>query len=270
MKQKKQLFAIFGYPLSHSKSPIMHNNALKHLKLKPTYTKIELIVATSNLLRDSFLANRLKGANITLPHKEEAFKQADKIKGVANKIKAVNTYVLKKGKIIGYNTDIYGFKKSIQKDIKKYKIKNALILGAGGVAKAVAISCKKLKLQTIVANRSKEKLEFFSHIGCKVSIYDDLELKKYDLIINATSAGLEDNTLPLDKAKLKKLLKSSKYAYDCIYGKETAFLTLASTLNIKTQDGLKMLLFQGVRALELFLDTKLDKKTIKKMKQALL
>jgi len=272
MKQKKQLFAIYGYPLSHSKSPAMHNKALKHLKLKPTYTKIELISATSNALKDSFLANRLKGCNITLPHKEEAYKQADKVVSPADKIKAVNTYVLKKGKIIGYNTDIYGFKKSIKKDIKKYKIKNTLILGAGGVAKAVALACKKLKLHTMVANRSEAKLAFFSSIKCEVSTYEKLELKlkKYDLIINATSAGLKDNTLPMDKTKLKKLLKNSKYAYDCIYGKETAFLALAKKLGVKTQDGLNMLLFQGVRALELFLDKKLDKKTIKKMKQALL
>ena len=113
-----KLFAIFGNPVSHSKSPLMHNIVFKNLGIKACYTRV--LLEDGDKLKEKFLSLGLSGANITVPHKEVAFRACDEIRGFAKKVGVVNTIVLEDGKLIGYNTDADGFMFAISEfsDIK--------------------------------------------------------------------------------------------------------------------------------------------------------
>ena len=252
-----KILAVFGKPISHSKSPRMHNNAIKSLGLDAFYTRY--LLQDERDLKDKILSLNISGANITLPFKNEALRIADYKDDMALKIGSANTLIIKNKKIFAYNTDALGFLQSISefKDIKK-----ALILGAGGTAKAIAFALMDKKIEVLVANRSQERLKDFNF--CKSSLYSNLDETSFDIVINSTSASLTDKILPCDENLLTKLLKNSKYAFDVIYGEKTPFIRLCEKLNTPYKDGLEMLLWQGVFAFELFFDIKDKTESIKK------
>jgi shikimate dehydrogenase len=253
----QQLYAIFGNPVSHSKSPLMHNLCFTHFKLKNCYTRV--LLEDPNALRKTFFDLKLSGANITVPHKEAAFEACDVIDEDAQNIGAINTIVDKNGVLYGYNTDAPGFMQAIS-GFKKDKV---LILGAGGTAKAIASIMSKNALDVTVLNRSKKRLDAFGF--CKTSDWQNFTPSGYDLIINTTSAGLSDENLPLDAALLKELMQQSSGAVDVIYGKKTPFLALAQSCGLRHIDGADMLLYQGVLAFELFTQGAFSRNAITKV-----
>lgn len=241
------LFAIFGDPITHSKSPLMHNNAFIKLGENACYNRIRL--EDGERLKETFLSLGLQGANITVPHKEKAYEQADQVEGIATTIQAVNTYIYQEGKVIAYNTDAPGFYQSIQ---SFGTLQSILILGAGGTAKAVAAICKEKGIKTTVLNRSASRLPFFETLGCTCHTWEDFEVHPFDLVVNTTSAGLKDDSLPAPEETLEQILNQSSNAMDAIYGKQTPFLQKAESKGIPNKDGHDMLLYQGVIAFELF------------------
>ncbi|MEN4052428.1 MULTISPECIES: shikimate dehydrogenase [Sulfurimonas] len=253
-----KLFTIFGNPVSHSRSPLMHNSVFKHLGYPACYTRTHL--EDGSTLRETFFNLKLSGANITVPHKEAAFAACDEIRGFANKVGVVNTIVEENGKLIGYNTDADGFLYAI---LEFENVKSVLILGAGGTAKALAAKFLEENMQVSVLNRSAGRLEFFKTVGCKTFTWDDFQLSSYDLVVNTTSAGLNDTELPAPKELVTSVLDATRYAADAIYGKLTPFLALAKEKNLPYKDGADMLLGQGVLANELFVQGKLKKEQIK-------
>lgn len=242
------LFSIFGDPIHHSRSPLMHNTVFRALDINACYTRTHLIDGTQ--LRDIFFIKGLSGANVTVPHKEAAFKQCDEVRGIAKEIQAVNTLVLEKGRLIGYNTDADGFMSAIQ---SFGPIKNALILGAGGTARALSIALRRGEITATILNRSPGRLDYFKKEGFEAYCWDGFTTQKYDLIINTTSAGLSDNELPIPRPLLLELLSRAKGAIDVIYGKETPFLQEIKVSGLPYKDGSDMLLAQGVLANHLFL-----------------
>jgi shikimate dehydrogenase len=201
-------------------------------------------------LRDIFFAKALSGANVTVPHKEAAYAQCDEVRGIAKAIKAVNTLVLEKGRLIGYNTDADGFMSAIQ---SFGEIKTALILGAGGTARALSIALRNGEITPTILNRSQGRLEHFAAEGFECFAWDDFTAQPYDLIINTTSAGLSDSELPIPRPLLMELLEQAKGAIDVIYGKETPYLREVKVSGLPYKDGSDMLLEQGVLANHLFL-----------------
>ncbi len=253
----KKVFAIFGDPVSHSRSPLMHNCVFKNLNYPATYTRVHLKDGTK--FKETFLKLGLSGANITVPHKEAAYNACDEIRGFASKVGVVNTIVNENGKLVGYNTDADGFMFAIQEFGKIQKI---LILGAGGTAKALSARFLEDKIQVDVINRSEGRLSYFKEIGCQTFTWDSYETKKYDLVVNTTSAGLKDEELPAPLEIIESVLKNTQFVADAIYGKLTPFLQLAKDKNITYKDGADMLLGQGVLANELFVNNALEKKDI--------
>ena len=253
-----KIFTIFGNPVSHSKSPLMHNNSFKAHNLKYCYTKTHL--EDGERLKEVFISSNFKGANITVPHKEIAFRACDEIDIEAKEIGAINTIIRRDGKLYGYNTDAPGFVKSIE----EFDAKNILILGAGGTARAIAIALKNRDYEVTVLNRSPKRLEFFSSKSIRTFSWDDFKVEAYDMVVNTTSAGLADNSLPLEEDLLVKLFEHSKYAIDIIYGKTTPFLALAQKHNQTTKDGGDMLLYQGVLAHQIFTENVSDIKSVTK------
>ena len=242
-------FAIFGNPVSHSKSPLMHNLVFKGLNYNGCYGRYLLKDGTK--LKEKFLELGLKGINITVPHKEEAFKACDHLDPFAKSVGAVNTIVKRDGKLYGYNTDALGFLKAIEefKDVK-----SVLFLGAGGTAKSTSAILRNNGYDITILNRSAKRLESFKDDGFKTYTFKNFIPKEFDMVINMTSAGLEDNSLPAPKEILNVVLESAKVCIDVIYGKETPFLHLAKSKNIPTKDGSDMLLYQGVIASQYFMD----------------
>lgn len=252
-----KLFAIFGKPVAHSRSPLMHNYVFKKLDLDACYTRVAL--EDGSLLREKFFSLKLSGANITVPYKEDAFRACDEVVGFAKEIGVVNTIINQNGRLIGYNTDADGFVDAISefKDVK-----NILLLGAGGTTKALALKLKLEGFDVEVLNRSASKLEYFTNLHINSYDYTSFKIKRYDLIVNTTSAGLSDESLPAPKEILETILKKSNYVCDVIYGHLTPFLKLANSYNIPYKDGSHMLLAQGVLASELFTNREFSKSII--------
>ena len=253
-----KLFAIFGDPVSHSRSPLMHNSVFKNLNYKACYTRVHL--KDGSKLRDTFFNLKLSGANITVPHKEAAYKACDEIRGFASKVGVVNTIINEDGKLIGYNTDADGFMFAIE---EFGHVENILILGGGGTAKALASRFLQDDIKVDIINRSEGRLLYFKDIGCTCHTWESFKSKKYDLVVNTTSAGLKDEELPAPKEIIESILNNTNFVADAIYGKLTPFLKLAQSKNITFKDGADMLLGQGVLANELFVDRKLKKEDIK-------
>ncbi len=252
-----KLFAIFGDPVAHSRSPLMHNSVFKNLHYKACYTRVHL--KDGSKLRDTFFSLGLSGANVTVPHKEEAYRSCDEVRGFAKKVGVVNTLVNENGKLIGYNTDADGFMYAI----KEFgDVKNILVIGAGGTSKALTSRFLQENIKVTVLNRSETRLSYFKELGCICHTWDSFELNKYDLVVNTTSAGLKDEELPAPKEMINKILDNTNFVADAIYGKLTPFLSLAKEKNITFKDGSDMLLGQGVLANELFVQSKLKKEDI--------
>lgn len=247
------IFTIFGNPISHSRSPLMHNTVFKALGIRACYTRTQLEEGSE--LRNVFFAKGLSGANVTVPYKEAAYTQCDEVRGIAKTIQAVNTLVLENGRLIGYNTDADGFMSAIQ---SFGPIRNALILGAGGTARALSIALRQGEITPTILNRSAGRLEYFLSEGLNAYTWDDFTVRNYDLIINTTSAGLSDEELPIPRPLLTELLARAKGAIDVIYGKETPFLREIKITDLPYKDGIDMLLAQGVLANHLFLHRQYD------------
>jgi len=258
----KKLFSIFGDPVSHSRSPLMHNSVFKHLEYDACYTRTHL--QNGDELRKTFFELKLSGANVTVPHKEAAFKACDEVRGFAKKIGVVNTLINENGKLIGYNTDADGFMYAIS---EFDSIKNILVIGAGGTAKALVSRFLEDGLDVTILNRSEKRLPYFKKLNCPSYTWNNFISSQYDLVVNTTSAGLKDENLPAPDSIIDKILNNSNYVADAIYGKMTPFLKLAQKKHLIFKDGADMLLGQGILANELFVNFELNREDIKKEMQ---
>ncbi len=258
----KELFAIFGNPVSHSKSPLMHNLAFQGLSYDACYTRY--LLENGSTLKETFSNLKLKGVNVTVPHKEAAFNACDFLDPFAQKIGVVNTIIEKEGKLYGYNTDAPGFLKAIS-EFKE--VKTVLFLGAGGTAQSTSRILRDEGYEITLLNRSAPRLEKYKKEGFRTYTFDDFVPSTYDLVINMTSAGLEDESLPAPQAILNRVIPSSKACVDVIYGKETPFLKLAKTYDKPTKDGSDMLLYQGIIAFEYFTQSHYTFESIKSYMQ---
>jgi shikimate dehydrogenase len=240
----------------------MHNYLFKALHVKACYTRIHLTDGAK--LRDRFLSLKLSGANITVPHKEAAFQACDEVRGFAKSIGVVNTIVLENDKLIGYNTDADGFMEAI----KPFgTINNVLILGAGGTAKALANRFLQDKCSVTILNRGQNRLDYFKELGLECFDWESFTCKRYDLVVNTTSAGLKDEDYPAPFEMIDTILSNTSFVADAIYGKETPFLKLAKQKTLTCKDGADMLLYQGVLANHLFLEKMFDIQTTAEIMQ---
>ena len=185
----------------------------------------------------------LKGLNVTIPYKEEVIPYLDKINKKAKEIGAVNTIkITKKGKLVGYNTDCYGFKKSLEPFLKKHHQK-ALILGTGGASKAIAFSLKELGISCQYVSRNLSKGIAFSYETLTTQ-----DIKNHHIIINCTPLGTFPNIdvcpdIPYEAVNEKHIL------FDLIYNpEETKFLNLGKQNRATIINGLNMLKLQAEKA----------------------
>jgi shikimate dehydrogenase len=253
-----KLFAVIGNPISHSRSPLIHNSAFKLLGLND-HCYARVLLEDAKGLKDTILRLGLSGANITVPFKEEAFRICDEMDEYASNIGAVNTIIVKDGKLYGKNSDAPGFSMAIE---EFEGVKSALILGAGGTARAVAVALRQRGLSPVILNRSSGRLEFFLDKGFECSTFDSFATRPFDLVINTTSAGLSADELPCEAKQFATIVENARYGVDVIYGKKTAFLREFERQGKVLKDGSDMLLYQAFIAFESFCEAKFEKKLV--------
>ncbi len=244
-------FLVIGNPISHSLSPKLHNYWLKKNNINGIYDKEKL---DSNDLKKFILRvknNEIYGINVTVPFKKEIISYLDELSLEAEKTQSVNTIFLDNGKVKGHNTDVDGFELSLSKIKFDVKGKKIFILGAGGVVPSIIFSLKRMKSSKIfISNRTKTKAEGLNNIFNDLSVINWGEVPNFDMVINATSLGLDNkDEINLDFSKIEK----GKLYYDVIYNpKETNFLKKAKAMGNKTENGKKMFIYQAAASFKIW------------------
>ena len=244
-------YLVIGNPINHSLSPKLHNFWFKQNQINATYNKIKL---DFNQLKDLILEvkeKRIDGINITVPFKNVVIPYLDQLSIEAEKTKSVNTIYLKNEKVIGHNTDIDGFEKAINKINFKMNNKKIFILGAGGVVPSIIYALNKMGAINIsISNRTKDKAQMLKDVFKNLNIVDWGEMPEFDVIINATSLGLNKE----DKIKLDfSSVGNNKLFYDVIYNPSvTNFLKIGKNLGNKCENGKLMFIYQAFSAFKLW------------------
>ncbi len=268
--ENSKKYALIGYPLGHSMSPIIHKELLKIASVNGKYDLAEILKED---LETSFYEKlkRLNGFNITIPHKINIIPLLDKLSPKAKLFGSVNTVDIKDNKTIGYNTDCDGFLRSLEAENIKLA-GNVLICGSGGVSRMFAFESALAGAEVTLAVRNSSlnaandiKKEMQEKLSKDCNIIFLSEAKGgYDLIINGTPVGMYPN---IDNSPLEeKVIKSSKAVFDAIYNPiETKFIKYAREGGLKYVNGLPMLVWQAAVAEEIWNDVKFSKEDINKV-----
>ena len=244
-------YLVIGNPIKHSLSPELHNYWMKQNNINAIYEKKKL---NNNELENLILEVRkenISGVNVTVPFKKSVISYLDELSDEAKKTQSVNTIYLKNKKVIGHNTDIIGFEMAIKKINFDFNNKKVFILGAGGVVPSIVYASMKMGSSKIfISNRTKVKAEKLKDIfGC-IQILDWGDMPNFDVVINATSLGLnKDDKISLDFSKVGK----NKLFYDLIYNpSETDFLKIGKKLGNQHENGKLMFIYQAFSAFKLW------------------
>ena len=244
-------FLVIGNPIEHSLSPELHNYWIKKNSINAIYEKQKLNEDQLEQYISQVKDKKIDGINVTVPFKKTIIPYLDELSTEAESTQSVNTVYLKDNKIVGHNTDIFGFRTSIEKTGYDLKNKEVLILGAGGVVPSIIFSLIKMKVSRItISNRTKEKAENLKKIYKDLEIIKWGDISNFDMIINATSLGLkkEDN-LNFDFSSIS----GDKFFYDVIYNpSETNFLKMGRELGNKTLNGKLMFIYQAISAFKIW------------------
>ena len=254
---------VFGFPVEHSRSPAMHNAAFAALQL--SYIYVPFSVAPENLgaaLR-GLPALGIIGVNLTIPHKEAALSHCDTITDEARDIGAVNTvHVLEGGRLLGDNTDGRGFYEPLRESGVSVAGKNAVVIGAGGAARAVVFRLVREGANVALANRTPERAERLAadvaRAGCgtvrTLPLTDAKELTRHiaesELLVHTTKVGMNPYPDAMPPIPLEAF-QPHLLVYDLIYSPaETELLRVARERGCRTMNGVKMLVHQGAAAFE--------------------
>lgn len=260
---------IIGYPLGHSASPAFQQAALDHLVLDATYERWEIAPERLAERVRELRGPDLLGFSVTVPHKETVMPLLDEVDAAARDIGAVNTVVHSDGRLRGANTDLAGFLRALREDGDyEPRGRSALVLGAGGAARAVAYALlAEGAARVAIANRSPERArtladELAARFPAKVhalpldadSLAPLLDAgPSVDLIVNCTSLGMAHGPDPGASPIPDALIPPTALVYDLVYNPaETPLLAAARRAGARTLGGLPMLVYQGAAAFRLW------------------
>jgi shikimate dehydrogenase len=247
---------ITGWPVAHSRSPLIHSHWLKQYGIEGEYRREAVVPADFATFLRGIGEAGYRGGNVTLPHKEEAFRLVDETDEVARAIGAINTVWLEDRKIFGTNTDVAGFLANLDAEAPAWDkaAAHALVLGAGGAARGIVYGLLSRGVEAVtVANRTLDKAEQVSAAMGKsvraIGLNDvAMTLPGVDLLVNTTSLGMVGQP-PLDLAL--DGLKSSAVVADAVYVPlETELLRRSRDRGHRVVGGLGMLLHQAVPGFE--------------------
>ncbi len=241
-------YAVIGYPLKHTLSPVIHNANFDALNIDADYSALEIMPENLDNIITYVEENKLSGFNVTVPHKEQIMRYLDEIAPAAKNIGAVNTVHVKDGRYYGYNTDVTGYMKAFH-DAFGEKKRTVLILGAGGAAKAVHRAHADNGDDVTVLARRAESFESFKTADFRRVLNTEFEGGSYDAVINATPLGLNGE----DVFELMQLdpsfITDDTAGMDLIYNPAvTPFMNHFK----KKENGLMMLVNQALDAFEIW------------------
>ena len=256
-------YLVIGNPINHSLSPKLQNYWLKENNIDATYDKIKLEDhEIKNFIQD-IKGQKIAGCNVTVPFKKTVIPFLDKLSPEADQTQSVNTITFDNGNLVGHNTDIAGFDTAIRKLNFSLKNKRVLILGAGGVVSSIIYALKNMHVQEIIiSNRTRQKAESLKVLFNNLKILEWGNLIDFDMVINATSLGLNNEKINLDFSSFGK----NKLFYDVIYNPhETHFLKLGKQLGNMTENGKTMFIYQALEAFKLWhkIEPKVNTDTLK-------
>ncbi len=253
-------YAVIGNPVGHSKSPRIHALFAKQTGQDISYEAIQAPAEGFAETIRTFIASKggpVRGVNVTVPFKEDAFRLATQRSARAEAAGAVNTLSFDAGAIVGDNTDGAGLVRDLKNNLGCDPAgRRILLLGAGGAARGVILPLLlEGPAELVIANRTEEKaarlaLEFARLPACAVGVKPDgagfacLAGRAFDLVINATSSGLSDSEMPLPGS----IFAPRCVAYEMVYGRDTPFLKQARAAGARVADGLGMLVEQAAEA----------------------
>ncbi|HZK11320.1 MAG TPA: shikimate dehydrogenase [Atribacterota bacterium] len=263
---KTKIIGVIGKNIENSLSPLIHNLIILKYSLNFCYLPFQTTEADLSKAIQGIKALNIEGVNITFPYKEKVINFLDDLDESARRIGAVNTIINNKGILIGYNTDVIGFKRSLQEDeefiIKK---KKAVIFGAGGAARGVIYALLEEGIEEVcIFNRTLEKAkkikQDFSSFFPESTIYvlplgeENLKnkIERAHLLVNTTSLGIPPQ---IDRTPLtdETLFHPDLLVYDLIYHPtKTLFLRQAQRAGAKIINGLPMLVYQGIESFNLW------------------
>ncbi|HUJ87919.1 MAG TPA: shikimate dehydrogenase [Burkholderiales bacterium] len=257
-------YAVIGNPVAHSKSPWIHAEFARACGQDLEYLRIEAPLDAFGATVEAFRAAGGRGANVTLPFKQEAFRFCPTASERARAAQAVNTLVLDRGAPRGDNTDGVGLVRDLEINLGfALRGRRVLVMGAGGAAQGVVPCLHAQGLgRLVVVNRTPEKARALAarFEGTAGFGYAELEGAKFDLVVNATSAGLAGKLPPLPP--LETLLAPGALAYDMVYGRDTPFLALARGAGVRTSDGAGMLVEQAAESFLIWRGVRPDTRTV--------
>jgi shikimate dehydrogenase len=265
---KTKICGLIGDPVEHSVSPAMHNTAFSSLGLD--YIYLPFRVVRDNLVRaiDGLKVLNIRGLNVTIPHKVAVIPLLDEMEPLAQKIGAVNTIANDKGRLKGHNTDAGGFLKALLERGVEPRGKKVVVLGAGGVSRAISFTLAEGGAEIVILNRRLE-MDWAVKLASSISQLSTKEVKALelndknlssvleaaDILVNATSVGMSPNSnnSPLPA----RLLKPELVVFDVVYNPlKTRFLAEAEAAGAETISGIDMLVWQGALAFELWTGAK--------------
>ncbi len=273
-KQDKytSIYGLIGNPVSHSIGPVIHNALFHEMNFNSVYVPFK-VDAVGDFLRE-FKPLDVQGYSVTIPHKEAVISHLDGIDPISKKIGAVNTIVNKDGQLIGFNTDCEAAIKvleDVNRDERPFtpakgaslRGKKVTLIGAGGVARAIAFGLKEREAQITVINRNFERAQSLARdVGCLARRFDEPQAFETDILINATPLGMfpKINDTPTDRGRLKP----NMIVFDTIYNPiETKLLQDARMQGCRVASGLMMFAHQAAAQFKLWTDQTPSVETIK-------
>ena len=248
-------YLVIGNPIGHSLSPQLHNYWFKKNNINANYDRRKIDKSEIQDTINEIKNNKLDGINVTVPFKSDVIPFLDTLSEESQITQSVNTIYKQDKKLIGHNTDIKGFELSLKETGFDLENKTIFILGAGGVVPSIIYALEKLGTSKImVSNRTKQKTENLKKFFSNINIVDWGNQPNFDIIINATSLGLnkEDN-IGLNFKNINK----EKLFYDVIYNpKETNFLKTGKSLGCSVSNGKMMFIYQAFEAFRLWHNVK--------------
>jgi shikimate dehydrogenase len=257
-------YLVIGNPIEHSLSPKLHNHWFEKNNINAIYDKKQINEIDIKDIISELRNEKINGINVTVPFKQSIIPFVDELSAEANNAQSVNTIYKENNKVFGHNTDISGFELAMREKSYDIKGKKIFILGAGGVVPSIILALKKMGANKIIlSNRTKKKAEQLKKNFSDLEIVDWGETPEFNMIINATSLGLnKEDEIKLDYAGLGQ----NKLFYDVIYNpKQTKFLSKAKQFGNQTENGKMMFIYQAHQAFTLWhkVMPKIDEETIK-------
>ncbi len=253
---------LLAHPAGHSLSPAMHNAAFKYLGIEACYEAVEVTSEHLAEIVQGLRETNVYGANVTIPHKLAVMPMLDKLSKAAKTIGAVNTIVNQDGELIGHNTDAAGFLQGLEDERIYLRKKVAVMLGAGGAARAIAYALLNSGVAKLwVYNRTPEKaaelVKEFIKVGSAAVLKEEelpFIIRQAEILVNTTSVGMEQNGVIPDESPLPEgLMPKQGFVCDIVYRPaKTKLLHDAREANLKIQNGLPMLVYQGAEAFRLW------------------